>query len=369
MKVFFDSKISAIQSRGGISRIAFELIHSLSKKKDLEMSFYRGLYQDKYPYKKEWFKKYYALKPSTFFNSRLVNFLDSLGSAGVYRLHAKDKPIYHSLYHRIPKKSTGPLVVHAYDLIQELLYDMPKSVEFKKKSFLAADLIVSISQSTKNDLCKLYPVDPDKIIVAHCGVDEIFFKDSNVLKPENKRPYMLYVGGRGYSYKNFNLLLDTFIGKKYFFDFDLLLVGGEKELTPEQKEKVKNTLWLGSGRRSWLVQEFCDDERLTQLYNNATVFIYPSHYEGFGIPPLEAMAAGCPVIACNISSLPEVVGDAGLLFNPEDQNDLAVKIESIVTDKALAGSLVEKGKVRARQFTWDAMAGKVYQAYLGLKNN
>ena len=164
---------------------------------------------------------------------------------------------------------------------------------------------------------------------------------------------MLYIGSRAYSYKNFDFFLNTFIDKKYFLDFDLILVGGEK---------IKNTINQGS----WLVQEFCDDEKLADLYSGASVFIYPSLYEGFGIPIIEAMACGCPVVASNTSSIPEAVGDAGLLFNPKDSDDLAQKIEMIISNETLAAELIKKGKIRAKQFTWDASADAIYQGYLKL---
>lgn len=365
MKIFFDSKISSIQSMGGISRMVFELLNSFSKKSDMEKIFYRGLYVDQYPFRKEWFKKYYRIKAPNFFDKRLINLLDTAGSKIAYLLNKDSSVIYHSFYHRVPKNPKGPMVVHVYDMIQELFYNMPKATAFKKKSFNEADAIISISQSTKNDLCKFYPINPDKVIVAYLGVNEIFFKKNNeklLYFTQDKRPYMLYVGGHGYDYKNFNLLLNVFIDKKYFLDFDLIVVGGEKDFTLEQKEKVKKT----TSQASWLIHEFGDDKMLADLYLNASVFIYPSLYEGFGIPVLEAMASGCPVVASNTSSFPEVVGDAGLLFNPKDQNDLAAKIEKIITDKDMVTDLIKKGKIRAKQFTWDAMADKIYQAYLTL---
>lgn len=345
--------------------MVFELLNSFSNNNAIESIFYRGLYKDQYLYKKEWFQKYYALPLPNFFDSRLVNFLDDLGSKIVYQYESTNNQIYHSFYHRIPKKKKGPLVVHAYDMIQELFYAMPKAAAFKKKSFEAADLIIAISQSTKNDLCRVYPViNPKKVMVAHLGVDEIFFRQQANGK-KTGRPYMLYVGGREYAYKNFNLLLDTFISRKYFLDFDLVLVGGEKELKMDQKVKVENT----TGKGSWLVQKFGDDQMLADLYAGASVFVYPSLYEGFGIPVLEAMAAGCPVVACNASSIPEVAGDCALLFDPKNPSGLAEHIEKIITDKNLTANLVEKGRSHARQFTWQAMAEKVYQVYVNLNDN
>ncbi len=361
MKIFFDGSIFSRQKIGGISRLGFELIKELSKKKDIEQIFYRGFYVDNYPFKKEWFSKYYGIKRQDFLKGRIFNFLDNVGANYFYNANADKNLIYHSLYYRVPKNSKGPVVVHCYDMIQELFGGNIKTIRFKKKSFDAANLIIAISESTKKDLCRLYPINPKKVIVASPGVSEVFFDSNNFVKITPKRPYMLYVGGRNYEYKNFDILLNTFIDKKYFLQFDLVVFGGEKELTSVQKEIIRK---YNGG--TWLRQEFGNDEKLADIYAKATVFIYPSLYEGFGIPPLEAMACNCPVVASNTSSIPEAVGDAGLLFNPKDPNDLAEKIDKILHDKELSKNLIEKGKARAKQFTWSAMAEQIYQAYTKL---
>jgi glycosyltransferase involved in cell wall biosynthesis len=279
-----------------------------------------------------------------------------------YNFNATPKLIYHSSYYRVPRRPKGPVVVHVYDMIQELFGSNLKTISFKKKSFDAANLIISISESTKKDLCELYPIDPQKVIIAYPGVNEVFRKARGSTKRVKERPYMLYIGARSYNYKNFDFLLDTFINRKYFLDFDLILGGGEKDLMPQQKEKIKNTIRGGN----WLLQEFCDDEKLADLYSSASVFIYPSLYEGFGIPLIEAMACGCPVVASNASSIPEVVSNAALLFNPKDPNDLTRQIDRIVNDRFVSLDLIKKGKIRAQQFTWKTMADTIYKGYLSL---
>ena len=364
MKIFFDGGIFSRQKIGGISRLGFELIKELGKKKDVEQIFYRGLYVDNYSFRKEWFSKYYGFKRPDFLKGRILNFLDTIGVNYFYNLHADKNVIYHSLYYRVPQKPKGPVVLHVYDMIQELFGGTAKTMQFKKKAFDTADLIICISESTKKDLCRLYPIDPQKVVVAYPGVSEVFFKNRATVQKPEQRPYMLYIGGRNYAYKNFDILLDVFIGKKYFLQFDLVVFGGEKELIQSHQEAVKKY-----NRGNWLRREFGDDEKLAELYSRATLLIYPSLYEGFGIPPLEAMACGCPVVASNASSIPEVVGDAGLLFDPNNSNDLAEKIEKVLNDKELTKNLLEKGKIRARQFTWNAMAGEIYGAYKGLLKN
>lgn len=358
VKVFFDGSIFASQKQGGISRVAFELMKNLNQFKDIEKIFYRGLYVDNYPFQKKWFTKYYGLKKPDTLNHRAFNLLDTMGMEAVYRANAVADTIFHSLFYRVAKKPKGPVVVHAYDMTHELYGGGEKSIAFKKKALATADMIITISHSTKNDIVDLYPkISPDKISVVHLGVSEAFFLPS-ISRKVAHRPYILYVGPRGYAYKNFDLLLDVFIEKRYFEDFDLIVFGGENGVAPAHLTKINAT-----GRADWFLHRLGSDADLVDLYAGATVFVYPSLYEGFGIPPLEAMAAGCPVIASNASSIPEVVGEAGILFNPEDKNDLAFSMEKIFNDKALAATLVAKGRACATQFSWQKMAAQVYECY------
>ncbi len=357
MKIFFDGGIFGRQKVGGISRVGFELMRALVGKKDVEQSLYRGFYIDDYPIKKEWFKTYYGARRPNFFRGRMVNFVDNIGLNVSYAKNGTPDVIYHSFYYRVPAKAQGPVVVHCHDMISELSGDTGKSTSYKKKAFDAADLIICVSESTRKDLFAMYPhLNPAKVVVVPLGASNVFFNAG--ARKILKRPYLLYVGARSYPHKNFDFLLNAFIEKKYFLQFDLVLMGGEKELTPAQQKKVRQ-----HNGGAWLRYEFGSDEYLADLYASATAFIYPSLYEGFGIPPLEAMAAGCPVVASNSSSIPESVGDAGLLFDPRNSDDLAEKIDSIINNKDLAAQLIEKGKARARRFTWEAMAQKIYEHY------
>lgn len=360
MKVFFDGKIFSSQKQGGISRVGFELMKEFSKRKELEQIFYRGFYVDKYPFRKEWFKKYYGLKRPYFLEKcRLFDLLDNIGSDYFYNKNASTNIIYHSLYYKTPKNPKGPVVVHCHDMIQELFGGSKKTIEFKKNALKKADLIVSISESTKKDLCNLYSdIDQQKIVVIYPGVGNIFRKKHYVSKKEEKQ-YLLYVGKRDYYYKNFDFLLDVFIKEKLFLDFDLVLFGGEKKLSNIHKEKIKKI----PIKRNCVRQEFGDDSYLSDLYSKAKIFIFPSLYEGFGIPPLEAMACECPVLASNTSSIPEVVGDAGLLFDPKNETDFINKLKDILK-KDISEELVRKGKERIKKFTWSNMADNIYNEYL-----
>lgn len=367
MIVFFEGKIFSLQFHGGVSRIFFELMRLFAKKKIVEQIFYRGLYIDRYPFDKKWFKRYYGLKNPIGRGSRFIKAFDNKVLEFAYNLNANSKLIYHATYYRFPRRPKGPVVIHVFDMIHELFSGNLDIKILKKKAINAADLIISISESTKKDICRLHQIDPQKIVVAYPGLSSIFNKRSREISAPskreriNERPYMLYVGNRDW-YKNFDLLLNTFISQKYFNDFDLILAGGSKNLSIQQKEAINKC----SGKGAWLKHKFCNDRELAELYSNATVFISTSEYEGFGITLIEAMACGCPVIARNISSIPEVVGNAAILFDPKDPEDLGRKIDRIITDRSLAIDLVRQGKLQAQQFTWEAMADAVYKGYLRL---
>jgi len=370
MQVFFDGQVFSFQKYGGISRIFFELMQSFAQTQRIEQILYKGIYIDRYPFKKEWFKRYYGFRRPTTRGMRFTipidNFIRPLHDVAVelaYTANASSDLIYHSTYYRTPKRHRGPVVVHAYDMIHELYNGDSKTILTKKKAFKAADLIIAISQSTKKDLCRLYSIDPSMIVVAYPGISKVFRswnsdRMRNAKAERNDgRPYMLYVGSRGW-YKNFDLLLKVFIDCGYFHDFDLILVGGGRALSIQQQEAVSRT-----GKENWLKHKFCDDIELASLYGNAATFICTSQYEGFGIPLVEAMACGCPVVAPNTSSIPEVVGDAALLFDPENPEDLKRQIDRTINDRALSMSLIEKGRLRAQRFSWEAMADAVYEGY------
>lgn len=362
VKVFFDGRIFTLQQQGGVSRLFFELMRSFGQAQEVEQILYRGAYVDRYPFRKEWFKRYYGLRMPLVGRFLPIGPLDDIGMELAYGVNAGSDLIYHATYYRLPKRVRGPLVVHVYDMIHELYGGDLNTKMLKEKALETADLVISISESTKKDLCGLYQVDPQKVVVAYPGVSSVFHGRTAPIsgaERDDERPYMLYVGKRGW-YKNFDLLLDTFVRRKYFHDFDLVLVGGERELSVQQQQVVADSVT----KRTWLRHEFCSDTRLAELYSNATAFICTSLYEGFGIPLLEAMACGCPVIAAETSSVPEVVGDAALLFHPKDLEDLARQLDRVISDESLRAGLIERGQLRAMRFSWDAMAKAVCEGYL-----
>lgn len=363
MKVFFDGKIFSLQSYGGISRLFFELMRSFGQDQRVAQVLYRGVYIDRYPFSRKWFKRYYGLRRAIARGYRFIEPFDNMGMELTYSLNTSSDLIYHSTYYRLPKRPRGPVVIHAYDMIHELYNGDLNTKILRKKAFTTADLIISISKSTRKDISELYQIDPQKIVIAYPGVGSVFHTRNidtmgSISERKDAKPYMLYVGNRS-GYKNFDLLLNTFICKKYYDNFNLVLVGGKKKLSAHQQEAVSKC----KGKGVWIKQKFCNDSELAELYSNAKAFICTSRYEGFGIPLIESMACGCPVIASNTSSIPEVVGNAALLFNPEDPEDLGRKMDILIDDRYISMDLIRKGRLQAQRFTWEAMADEVYEGY------
>ncbi|MDP9052031.1 MAG: glycosyltransferase family 4 protein, partial [Acidobacteriota bacterium] len=189
------------------------------------------------------------------------------------------------------------------------------------------------------------------------------FTSKGLVEPEKKlnprlRPFLLYVGSR-LTYKNFERLLEAFAASPLLKnDFDLVCFGGgaftSKEISLFQQ--------LG------LSDECCcqvsgDDATLAALYGSARAFVYPSLYEGFGIPPLEAMSFNCPVVCSGLSSIPEVVGNAAEMFDPYDPESIQKAIERVATDEVLRETLVSRGRERVKQFSWERCAKETLDVY------
>lgn len=218
--------------------------------------------------------------------------------------------------------------------------------------------IIADSNSTKLDIVRLLKARSSKVTVIHLGAPD---ECNPELQPEDEeaiqhygiiKPYILYVGTLE-PRKNLNTLIKSFDKvAKTRPDLHLVLAGRRGWMAQAIFDELERRDLLGRVRITGYVRE----EYLSALYRQAAVFVYPSLYEGFGLPPLEAMSSGTPVIVSRSSSLPEVVGDAGLYVNPLDADDMARAMEAVVSNPELANSLRKKGLERAKQFSWKKTA-------------
>lgn len=288
------------------------------------------------------------------------------GLAGPPLLAAIRADLLHLTYYcSRPPSAPGRLVVTVHDMIHELF---PNSFppddptrEHKRRCVEAADRVVCVSHSTARDLTRLLGVSPEKISVTHLGFSTAFASTAVQNMPvsrEAERPYLLYVGHRG-GYKNFNRLLEAYAASpKLRRDFDLIVFGGGP-FTQSELSSI-DALGLGEGAVRRLSG---GDVALACAYAGAHVFVYPSEYEGFGIPPLEAMSCGCAVACSNVSSVPEVVGNAGEYFDPTSVEEIRAAIERIVDDDRHRGALIAAGHERLRKFSWDRCAAETREVY------
>jgi len=213
--------------------------------------------------------------------------------------------------------------------------------------------IITVSEFSRNEVAEFFKIDKNKIFVVYNGLDEKF----KPVKENYKENYILAVSSIAY-HKNFTKLIEAFtrLRTKNIY---LYIVGGinEKVFGLEGKkllEKIKNI-----DRVKFLGR--VDDDTLIKLYSNALCFLYPSLYEGFGIPPLEAQACGCPVVLSDIPVFREIYGNSAIFFNPTDAQDIADKIEVVITNKSLRNSLKEKGLENAKKFTWENSAKSFFE--------
>ncbi len=209
----------------------------------------------------------------------------------------------------------------------------------KRRAIMNSDTIIVISENTKTDLLNFYPkINPDNIHVIYNGVSDCYYRlNNNINETQNS---ILFVGSR-VNYKNFELAIDV-ISK--FPNFKFIIVGNS--LTDFERKLLKNKL----KQDNWSFILNPTNEELNQLYNDASLLIYPSSYEGFGIPIIEAMKAGCPVIALNSSSIPEVAGNAALLVNKSNVDEYYFGIQHILNNREY---YVNLGFLNAKRFSWD----------------
>ncbi len=362
MKIAYDHQIFTFQEIGGVSRYYSMLADNLLKQQQ-DVKVFTGLHRNSYlaNLPKETIKgfgfKKYPPKSGRFFN--LLNHLVT----NVQIKSWKPDIIHETYYNVLPKfKSDVVRITTVYDMINEIFSDefstFEKTRNFKKKTIERVDHIITISNSTKSDLIKIFGVKDNKISVVHLGVDLRTFKQPKFKNQFSGQPYILYVGSRD-SYKNFNNMLKACAISNIIKNKIMIVAFGGGEFSSKELLKIN-----GLGFNDGLVQQVGgNDEILASLYSNALCFVYPSLYEGFGLPPLEAMAAECPVVSSNSSSMPEVINKAGVYFNPNDIDEMCSAIETVILDKDLRSRLINLGLKNIKLFSWQKCAFETLNIY------
>ncbi len=286
--------------------------------------------------------------------------------------------LIHALAYASPLLSGVPAVVTVYDL-SFILY--PEYFRATNRTYLrwvtrwstgCARHVIAISESTKQDLIRLFSLPANRVEVIPLGVEPEFFEEGKDQVREQFRRaknlpehFVLFIGTQE-PRKNIPTLIRAFAQAKSraHLPHRLVIAGGRGWMD----DSIERTIEELNLQREVLRPGFIAQEELPLWYRAADVFVYPSQYEGFGLPPLEAMAAGTPVITSNCSSLPEVVGDAALLIDPRDEASLAEALSRVLTDSALSEDLGRRGRARAREFTWARAAQATAQAYRRVLN-
>jgi glycosyltransferase involved in cell wall biosynthesis len=361
MRILYDHQIFEKQKFGGISRYFFELMRYFHTTRMLEfdLSLVRSnnAYIQNAP-----FYRHFPLE-----NNRLIQYyLNRLNPAinlsrSVSRINRADfdilHPTYYDAYHLHPPKNR-PYVLTVYDLIQERYPEMfpgDDTAENKKKVIQNADALIAISESTRKDITEFFDVDSSVINVIHLAssLDSVDPVGRFVL-PER---YIVFVGNRSI-YKNFRFFMRS-ISPLLTKNRDLhIICAGGTRFDDGELVFLEGLDIIGQ------VHHYAIDDRILQtIYSRAELFVFPSLYEGFGIPMLEAFGAGCPVAASRSSSLPEVGGDAARYFDPLDASSILTTVEEIISDPSLRQTMREKGLMRFGDFSWAKTAEETKKVY------
>lgn len=347
MAIYYDNIIFSLQRAGGISVVWQNLLSEIQKiNDDCYAIEYKGC-------EKNIFRQQLDFRPDKILHCkiRISKIIEQLVSV---RLNNVTKPfVFHSSYYRICNNMMAQNVTTVHDFIYENIFSKKSISEQIRlwqnyKAIRQSKKVVCISENTKKDLLKYLPdINESDICVIYNGV-------SNDYKILDSRftiynDYILFVGGRQ-SYKNFEFAARVVKHTK----FKLLVCGNE--LTATEKQLLEEIL----GPDRYLCKLRPSNLELNQIYNSAYCLFYPSSYEGFGIPILEAQRAGCPVIALNSSSIPEVIGNGGLLLNKLDIGEAVSLINEIENIRTV---LITEGINNSMKFSWEKMAKEYNRLY------
>lgn len=361
MKVLFDQQVTSYQRYGGVSRYVLALLRELNHLPQVTAQLMAPAHINSYIQAGD------ALHPLSFRLDSLQRGIRYRGVATepLFRLAAafsRPDVVHETAY--MPQAHTrrrGPAVVTTlHDMILErspaLFERAQQQIAERKQALQRAQAIVCISQNTRQDLLSRYPEFEDKAQVVWHGVD--VQTPAGADTPPIARPYLLYVGTRG-GYKNFGRLLTAFGSAPALKrEFQLLCFGGGPLLATERAEMAR--AGLADDR---VIHTEGNDSQLANAYRHARLFVFPSAYEGFGMPLTEAMVQGCPIACSRASSFPEVAGDAAVYFDPLDVDALRGALETLALDDQRRQEMAARSRARAALFSWARCAQETAAVY------
>jgi len=368
LEVITDGIIYQLQFHGGISRVFSEILPRMCEADEtLDITlFLTGKNRQELPY-----------NPNihVFLSPRITRFMkpEKIWRWLVQRLMERwlrsvigktEGKIWHSTYYTMPKDWEGKTVVTVHDMVHELfpdLFNNTAAEQFrnkKRQSILSANMVICVSENTRKDLLNLYEINPDKVRVVPNGFNTVFKRTDNPsLKMDTPvhEPFLLYIGSRS-QYKNFGQLVEAYVSWKRRNEVNLVVVGDSwspDEIKNFKERKIYEKIQLF---------EKANDELLCYLYNKAAAFVYPSLYEGFGIPLVEAMACGCPVVASRIPSTIEVAGNCPIYFAPGKTEELVAALDKVIIEGRNSQRTLD-GLKRSKDFSWQITAEKTLEVY------
>lgn len=389
MKILYDYQMFNIQNVGGITRYFYELVTHFDKDDsvtwEIPIIYSSNLYLKKHPFFKE------KLLPFPFQlndNKNLLSKVNFVGEKLLYKIKGKlyQNQIFGIEYEKnkalnIEKIKEGnfdvfhptyfdnyfmdyigdkPFVLTVHDLIYQVFPEihLHHPLDKNKKMIDRADRIITVSESTKKDLINIYNVDERKVDVIYLAnsLEDSSSNISEEFKKKIPKRYLLYVGGR-WDYKNFLFFAQMF-SSLLISEPDLKIICTGSPFNSSEKY-----LFNKLGIQDSVYNTFVSDEELTFLYKNAIAFIFPSLYEGFGLPVLESFSCGCPAVISNSSSLSEIGEDAAIYFEPKDPGSMLHALESVVKNAELREEKIAKGYEKLKKYSWGKTAMQTKQVY------
>lgn len=358
LNIVLDNIIFNLQKSGGISVVWRELLKRFCMNQNLNVNFLEYTNAN-FTVPKQWLSSRVHVLRKCSILLRVRRYLNP-------RVRMNEDFIFHSSYYRTSSSRFAINITTVHDFTYEYFgCGLKRKIHCwqKHRAIRNSDYIICISENTKFDLLKFLPdINVERITVVYNGVSDDYFvikdKDINDFKlPFKRKTFVLFVGARS-GYKNFELAVNALVNSS----LNLVVVG--EPLTKQENALLENKL----GKERYKYVGRVSNSELNFLYNNAYCLLYPSAYEGFGIPVLEAQKAGCPVIAYDCSSIPEIIGKTPLLMKKLSVSEIGRGIE-LLRDQDIRENIINQGLENVKRFTWDRTYEQTYAIYQNALNS